>query len=305
VSLALFHHAPLLMLGWPAGLVVAWRWPVVGIIGTSLVLRLGFLDACCTDQILVSQAAWERVSSGQGGPYGVGYTQTLPPGAPFPYGPLAVVWWVPGEVVEFVAALGILAVLAWQRALNTLAFYAVWLPSVWLQWQGANDYSPGLMILLGMLALRTRPLVGASLLAIAAALKPYAVAWFLPAVGYAGLSVAAVFVGVSALLWSPLFLWWGGAPAYLESIRLASAAHRYPSDALNLPVMRWVAIPIALLGLLTKRWEAAVLIGSLVFVTFLFLDRWASHTYWMAVVPVSGIALESLLLRARGKAFAI
>jgi hypothetical protein len=51
-----------------------------------------------------------------------------------------------------------------------------------------------------------------------------------------------------------------------------------------------VAVPAGLLGLLAKRWEVAVLIGAGVFITFLFLDQWASRSYWMAIVPVSGIA---------------
>jgi len=37
-----------------------------------------------------------------------------------------------------------------------------------------------------------------------------------------------------------------------------------------------------------------VLVGSAAFVTFLFLDFWASYAYWLAVLPVSGLALESL-----------
>ena len=299
ITLAIFHGSPALLLGWPLGLAVARRWPLIGIIGTSILLRLGFFDACCTDQILVAQAAWHRVVSGAGGPYGIGYAETLPPGAPFPYGPLGLIWWAPGEIVEFLAALGIMAVLAWMGARTTLAFFAVWLPSVWLQWQGANDYSAGLLIVLAMVALRGRPLVGATLLAAAVALKPYALAWSLPAIGFAGVSLGVVFVAVTALLWSPLFLWWGGVTAYLESVRLATAAHPVPQDALNMPLLRWLAVPIALIGLFARKWEHAVLVGSLVFVTFLFFDRWASHTYWMAVMPVTGLALESLVLANR------
>ena len=37
-----------------------------------------------------------------------------------------------------------------------------------------------------------------------------------------------------------------------------------------------------------------MLVGSAAFVTFLFLDFWASYAYWLAVLPVSGLALESL-----------
>ena len=127
----------------------------------------------------------------------------------------------------------------------------------------------------------------------AAALKPYAAAWFLPAIGFGGWGVAAVLAGATAVLWSPL-LWWGGPAAYLESVRLAAAVHHEQRDALNLPLLRWLAVPIAIAGLWVRRWEWAVLVGSAVFVIFLFLDFWASYSYWLAVLPISGLALESL-----------
>jgi hypothetical protein len=291
-TLANYREAPAVWLVWLVAVPLALRWPVPTIIVVSIILRFGFADRCCADQIIVSQSAWERVLSGQG-PYGVGYPSTIPPGAPFPYGPLAVVWWLPGPVMEFVAALGIMAILAWQRALVTLAVFAVWQASIRPQWVGVNDYSPGLLILIAMLVLRSRPLVGAMVLAAAAALKPYAAAWFLPAIGFGGWGVAAVLAGATAVLWSPL-LWWGGPGAYLESVRLAAAVHQVPRDALNLPPLRWLAVPLAIAGLWVHRWEWAVLVGSAVFVTFLFLDAWASYGYWLAVLPISGLALESL-----------
>ena len=52
-------------------------------------------------------------------------------------------------------------------------------------------------------------------------------------------------------------------------------------------------------GLLVRRWEWMVLIGALTFVVFLFLDRWASLGYWLAVGPIAGIALERLWVGAR------
>lgn len=291
-TLATHQREPAVWLVWLLALPLALRWPIPTIIGASLILRIGFLDRCCADQILVSQAAWERVLSGAG-PYGVGYASSIPPGAPFPYGPLAVFWWVPGSVVEFAAALGIMGILAWQRAFVTLAVFALWQASIRPQWAGVNDYSPGLQILIAMLVLRNRPLLGALILAGAAALKPYAFAWFLPSIGFGGWGVAAVLAGATAVLWSPL-LWWGGPAAYLESVRLAAAAHPVQRDALNMPVLRWLAVPIALAGLWVRRWEWSVLVGSAAFVIFLFLDFWASSSYWLAVLPVSGLALESL-----------
>ena len=69
-------------------------------------------------------------------------------------------------------------------------------------------------------------------------------------------------------------------------MRLARAVHTEAGYTLNLPTLRWVAVPIALAGLFVRRWEWAVLSGSAAFVTFLFLDTWASHSYWLAVLPL-------------------
>ena len=290
VVVAAHHNAPSILLAWPVIALVAVRWPALGIIGGSIVLRLGFVDACCTDQIAVSQAAWERVTSGLGGPYGVGYAVTDPPGSPFPYGPLALVWWLPGPAVELAAAVGIMALLASQRALITLAIFAVWAPRLTLI--GVNDYSPALLLLAGLIAIRSRPLLGAATLAVAAALKPYAFAWFLPAIGYAGMRGAAVMAVTTTLLWSPLFLWWGGVPAFLETVRLAARAHP-DANAVNLPILRWAAVPFVALSLIARRWDDMVILGSAAFIIYLFLDRWASGSYWIAVVPILGLALES------------
>jgi hypothetical protein len=294
--LAAYHHDPTLLLAWPVLAILSLRWPLPAIFLATAVLRVGFSPVCCTDQIVVSQSAWERVIAGQGGPYGVGYATTDPPGSPFPYGPLGLMWWLPGPAVELIAVVAVMLILARQRAFVTLAVVAVWEPSVWLTLAGVNDYSPGLLILVALLVLRSHPIWGAALLAVAAALKPYAFAWFLPAIGYGGLGVAAALIGLSAVLWSPLFLLWGGPGKFLETVRMASAVHAgMAPNAINMPMLRWIAVPLALVGLGARRWEWAVLAGSAVFLTFLYFDRWASYSYALAVIPAAGLALESLL----------
>jgi hypothetical protein len=294
LHLAAHHHSPIILAAWPPLVLLALRWPLLSIFMAAGLLRMGFSTVCCTDQIVVSQAAWERVVSGQGGPYGIGYASTDPPWSPFPYGPLALIWWLPGPSVELAAAVAVMGVLAWQRAMLTLAVFAVWEPSVWLNLVGVNDYSPGLLLLLAALALRWHPMFGSAILAVAAALKPYAFAWFLPVIGFGGAGAGVVLLAITAVLWSPLFLLWGGVGPFLETVRLAEHINRMP-NALNMPTLRWLAIAIAAAGLWAKRWETAILIGSAAFVTFLFLDRWASYSYWMAILPASGLAIESLL----------
>lgn len=262
------------------------------IILASVVMRLGLIGVGLGDQIVVSQSAFERVLAG-GSPYGFGYASTTPPGGSFPYGPLGLLWWLPGPPIEFVAAVATLAILAWRRAWLTLAVAAGWLPAVYLTFAGINDYSPGLLILAAVLTLRSRPLPGAGGLAIAAALKPYAFAWFLPAIGYGGPAVAGVLLGVSALLWSPLFLWWGGLAPFIESFHLSDRA----TTGGVMAVLRWLAVPLAFLGLMMRRWDLAVLTGSVVFAVFLGTTRWFQTNYWIALIPTAGVAIESLLGR--------
>ena len=134
-------------------------------------------------------------------------------------------------------------------------------------------------------------MLGAALLALAAGIKPYAFAWFLPAMGYAGLAATAVLAGVALLVWSPLLVW--GPNNWIQSLRLHAAVHPNQENALNVPLLRVIAAPLAAAGLLVRRWDHMVLLGSIVFCAYLFLDRWASLGYWLAVIPVAGVALES------------
>ncbi len=281
----------LLLVGSALGLRRREAFAAMLLIGASVVLRMMWFHVGQADQVVVSQAALARVLEGSG-PYGIGYAETIPPGAPFPYGPLALLWWAPGPDIELVSAIGVLLVLWWERAWLTLAVFGSLSISVQMNTAGVNDYSPALLLLLAIVALRSRPIVGAALLAVAAALKPYAFAWFLPAIGYGGLSTAAVLIGGTAILWSPLFLWWGGPAAFLRSAQLAASVHQVPEMALNVPPLRWIAVPIALLGLFVRTWEGAVLAGSAVFAAFLFFDRWASLGYWLALIPVVGLVFE-------------
>lgn len=287
------------VLVWLVAIALAYLWRsrpaviAVVIVATSVLLRLHYLGIGFADQITVSQSAWERVIAG-GNPYGAGYETTFPPGAPFPYGPLGLVWWLPGPVIEFAAAITVLVLLAWRKAWITLAVMAGWYPSIYLTFVGINDYSPGLLIALAVVLLPTRPLMAGGILAVAAALKPYAAAWFVPFIGVGGFSVTLSVIGVSLLLWSPLLLVWG-IPSFLRSLELASIVHpEWSGNTFDMPLLRWLAVPIAAVGLLVRRWQLAVLIGALAFVVFLFTQHWASTGYWLAVIPAAGLALESL-----------
>ena len=284
---------------WALAVLLAFRWRsqprtvAVLIIAASVILRLHTIGFGFADQITVSLSAFDHVVAG-GNPYGIGYESTVPPGAPFPYGPLGLVWWLPGPVIEFVAVVGTMALLWWRGAWLTFAFVAGWHQSIVLTFVGINDYSPGLLIAAAVVLLPKHAALAGTTLAIAAALKPYAAAWFLPFIGVGGAAAAAAIVGVSLIAWSPVIFVWG-IPSFLRSLELAVLVHADESaNALDLPVLRWLAVPVAIAGMLIRRWEFAVLVGAIAFAVFLFTQHWASYGYWMALAPAVGLAAESL-----------
>lgn len=256
----------------------------------ATLLRLAYTGVGYSTQVDHARNAADRVLSGLS-PYGVLLPSATAPPEPYVYGPLGLLWWQPGVVVEVGAAIGVTALLIWGRAWITLALYSGLPFSVYLTTTGVNDYSPGLLIAAGWVLLRARrPVLGSAVLAMAAAIKPYAAAWFMPAIGHGGVAVMASLAAVTALLWSPL-LWWGPV-TFLRSVQLNDTVHPVAANALNVPALRIVALPLALVGLLVRPWSHAILVGSAVFVVVLFLDRWASLGYWLAVIPVTGLALE-------------
>ena len=240
-------------------------------------------------QVDHAQAAAARALEGLS-PYGVLLPSATAPPEPFVYGPLALAWWQAGIAMEFAAAVGVTALLIGTRSWITLAVYSGFPFAVYLTTTGVNDYSPGLLIASGLCVLRTRVVLGAVLLAAAASLKPYAFAWFIPAVGYGGWPAAAALGAVTAALWSPLVAW--GPESFVRSVRLNESVHPVPANTVNLPFMRWLAAPLTLLSLAFRSWTQTVLLGAAAFSTYLFFDDWASLGYWLAVIPAAGIAIE-------------
>jgi hypothetical protein len=285
---------------WLAELAVPVGWllrgrPVLGAMGMVAggawlrVMYLGFPET--SDQLMVARAALDLVLAG-GNPYGIGYEASMPPGAPFIYGPLAVLAGglrVPGEAL---AAVGILALLAGTRSWLTLAVYAAFHAAVQFGTSGINDQVPAFLLFAGLVALERRRLVGGLLIAISAAFKPYSLAWFLPAMGYGGVMVAVTMLLVSAALWSPLLVW--GPASFLRSAEMAAVLHaaQPPQNGLNVPVLRILAVPLAVASVFVRRWWLVVVSGAAVFCVALFLNSWASYGYWFVVLPPLGMLVE-------------
>lgn len=130
-------------------------------------------------------------------------------------------------------------------------------------------------------------------MALSAAVKPYTLAWFAPLIGFGGVGMATVLALVSMVAWLPVAIW--GIDGFLRSVEMARAIHPVPENALDRPELRILAVPIAALSLLARSWSMAVLLGALIFLVVLFLDRWASVGYWFVVVPPVGIVAERAL----------
>ena len=254
------------------------------------ILRLAFYGVLDADGIAISQGAFNAVLSG-GNPYAQGYAVSIPPGAPFVYGPLALLTAIPGPWVEFLAGVATMAVMGYVRSSVALAIYATAPLVTTMTMSGTNDVLPGLLIAAGLLALRSpRPWVGAVLISVSAAIKPYGFAWYPAIVALGGVPALAALVVVTAIAWSPLLVW--GLTPFLDAVEKARAFHLVPENAMNIPEWRPIAaIPWAL-SLFSRSWLAGVLLGAAVFVLVLFLDRWASISYWLALAPILLIAGE-------------
>ena len=264
----------------------------------SVVLRVSYGGAVYADQLTVSQLAVERVLAG-GNPYAETYPALQD--AIYSYGPLGMLVWLPGTWAEVVASAGTMALLAYQRAWLTFGFFAAWPFMIELTASGVNDYSAGFALIAALVLLRTRPRLGMAALAMAVAIKPYAAAWVLPAAALGGVTASAVFVVVSAALWAPVLFGWGIA-SFVESVRNVQRLHQSylvagvpDSGSINAPLLRWLVIPFSVVGLWLRSWRATLLLGSAGYIAFLFFSPWTSGGYWVAVIPVLGMALESNL----------
>jgi len=276
---------------------------VIVLLVVGVVLRLappsGFSDV-----LVVSEAATREMLAG-GNPYGHGFTESLPPGAPFAYGPLALLWYLPSlddlGRMELLASFLVLGALAFRGRPLGLAIYAVTPAFVVSATDGSNDTTAGLLILIALVVALRAPIAGGVLLALATAFKPYALAWLPGLIAYAGaVGPLLAFLAASAVVWLPALLAWG-PESLLWSFRKADQIHAQPYYSLayalgspeNVPKGLWQAIRIgagvllaAASFLLVRSAPSMIIVGTLVFGATLFLGWWGTFAYLAAVAPV-------------------
>ena len=278
---------------------------ILVLLAAGCAARLDLLHAGVSDVLTVTAAA-ERLVLAGGNPYGIGYPESVPPGAPFAYGPLALLWYMPfgrdpgaWETVVSLATLGLLAIRG--RPLG-LAVFSLATPLLFLASDGSNDTSAGLFLLAALVTLPRSPLAGGFLLALAAAFKPYAAAWLIPLVVWAPIRGGVGFVLGSLLGWGPAVLAWGVGPM-VESLRLAFAVHAAPSYSLaalaeslglgpaspatfgRLRVLLTAALLAASVPFI-HGWRAVLVAGLLVYLVFFYAGYWSTYAYLAALAPL-------------------
>ncbi len=284
------------------------RWNIgplalVGLFFVGVELRFFAFAMGTTDVDAVTRAAIDLVLAG-GNPYGIGYDVTNKLDAPFVYGPLVLLWYLPASdprVLDMLVSGLIVGVLAVRGQPLGLAIWATSPIFVRIASDGSNDTSAGLLLMVALVVLERLPRAGAFLVGVAAGFKPYALAWLPAILGWAGaVSFAAGILGV-ALAWLPAVLIWGVGPI-IESLRLADVnkrtpyfslgevlsrlGHRASRDLLNAAAYVLGAIA-ALVSVFTVRTHAAVVIsGVVVYLVTLYAAHWATPAYLVAIGPV-------------------
>jgi hypothetical protein len=256
----------------------------------------------------VTQAAILTVREGAN-PYGIGYVISRPPGAAFPYGPIDLLWYLPSlqdptqlEVVVSLVLLGFFGIRAGQGRPMGLVIFALAPPLVLAAVDGSNDTSAGLFILVALALAERRPVLGAGVLGLAVAFKPYALAWLPPLALWAGVPALAGFIATSFVAWSPvLFVW--GAESYLRSLAMAQQTHLRDAywslasvwDGIDpgtapraLETIRYfLSGAVAVIGGLRVRTiDGVIIVGAVAFMIAQFAGYFGSYVYIAAVAPV-------------------
>lgn len=277
---------------------------IIVLLVAAIAIRLAVSDRTGSDVLQVTKVAIDRVLAGLN-PYGYAYQTSNPPGAPLPYGPMAILLYMPFHhaafVLELVSAAVVTIILALQGRLVGLAVYAAAPITVALAVDGSNDTTLGLLILGAFMTASRWPAVGGFVLAGATAFKLSALAFAPGLIAWAGGRVALAFVAGSLMAWAPVIANWGIA-SYLDSASRANEIHgnstrwslgvlvRELTDRRQpvLDVLRFVLGGlIAVAGLRYRRsMDGVILVGCVVYLVTLYGGNWASFAYLAGIAPL-------------------
>jgi len=285
------------------------RWlPVLVVIFCAVMLRWSVSNNEASDVSDVTRMAIMTMQEGSN-PYGIGYFISRPPGAPFPYGPVDLFWYLPFladptqmEGLVTFALLGFFGVRAGMGRPIGLVIFALAPPLVLASVDGSNDTSAGLMILVALALAERRPALGAAVLALAVAFKFYAIAWLPPLVLLAGGPAIFGFVAASFVAWSPVIFVWG-IESYLRSLAMAQQTHLRDAywslasvwDGIDpgtapraLETIRYfLSGAVAVIGgMRVRSIDGVIVVGTAAFMIAQFGGYFGSYVYIAAVAPL-------------------
>jgi len=292
-----------------ATLLVSLRWRIphlalLILLLCGLALRRAAEGNVGSDVLVVTGAAVRTMLDGAN-PYGIGYPQSIPPGAPFAYGPLALFWYLPSLAspgrLELLLSMGLLGVFAIRGRPLGLALFATLAALIVTATDGSNDTSAGVLLLAALLAAERVPVLGGVLLAVAALFKPYALAWLLPLLAYGGIPMPLLAFLVTSLIgWGLAAVAWGPAPI-LDSLRRADGLHPQAyyslawvlADLHLMPESAWALTRYAAGGLTAivgwawvRTARSFVVVGIAIFLVTLFTGWWSTFAYLAAIAPI-------------------
>jgi hypothetical protein len=305
-------------------LVVSTRHPIeraallILLVG-ALATRYEIRSQVGSDVLDVTSAAIDRVFAGLN-PYGVGYAESRPAGSPFPYGPLAILWYVPvanlPRLAELLSASVVASMLALQGRFLGLAIYAATPALVHTSVDGSNDTTLGLLIALTFVLASFRPALAGAVLAGAVAFKLSAAAWVPAFLVWGGWRVAASFGLASVVVWSPVLFVWGPS-SFIDSTNRANTLPRGIVWSLGALLVGWigeaaakaldtlrfafggltalVSLPFVRTGNRIQALDRVIVVGTLVYLVTLFGGTWATFAYFAAIAPVLCLRVDDWL----------
>jgi hypothetical protein len=289
-------------------LALSLRWDIgplalLGLFAVGVELRYFSFGAGISGVADVTRGAIDVMLRG-GNPYGIGYDPTRPLAEPFPYGPLALLWYLPWKdprVLELIVSNVIMAALMIRGRPLGLAIWATSPMLIQLASDGSNDDSAGLLLLVALVVLERMPRAGAALIGIAAAFKIYALAWLPPIFVWAGAGALAAGVVATALGWLPAVVLWGAGPI-LQSFQLSDATHQVPYYSLGqalqqlgmypdkglLNTFRLAAggVTTIISSALVRSHAGVVIAGMLIYLVTLYAGFWSTAAYLTAIGAV-------------------
>jgi hypothetical protein len=305
-------------------LLLSLRWRV-GWLAIAVLLVVGIMlrqpsptGAVSSDVLTVTRAAIEQWMAG-GNPYGHGFDQSTPPGSPFAYGPLALVWYLPfvdhPTQLELLIAWSLVLLFAVRGRVLGLAVYATLPALVLTSSDGSNDTSAGLILLVALLLSERAPRAGAVGLAVAVAFKPYALAWLPPLLAYGGVIPLVTFAAGSMLLWGPAMVAFGPRNI-LWSLQQADSIHGSAYYSFAFGVGSNFVLPKPLYEMLrfgagicvaASSWvlvrsaRSFIVTGIAIYFVTLYLGWWSTVAYVAAVAPIVCWHLDDWLTLPRVK----